>query len=111
MPSSLTPDLISSYYRLIQAHVASELPRTSAALPQPPSDRELARLLFAAGALALSSDGEERSVAFEIATRVVQVLSPVLPSFVQAAQLVLTRLGNFPGRQLLRDRYPDSAVF
>ena len=52
----------------------------------------------------------ERSAAYEIATRGCALYGAGLPGVVQGAELVLSRLGNFPGRDLLVGRYDKSPI-
>ncbi len=47
----------------------------------------------------------ERTLAYEIATRATTLMGSEYPGFVHAAELILARLGNFPGRDLLKHRF------
>jgi hypothetical protein len=71
--------------------------------------RRLALLLNAASQLAMSDGHVERTIAYEIATRGAALMGLQYPGFVRAAELVLARLGNFPGRALLHERFVASA--
>lgn len=46
----------------------------------------------------------ERAIAYEIATRLVELFENRIPGLVSAADVILSRIGNFPGRRLLRRR-------
>jgi len=69
------------------------------------TDSEVSKLLARASMLALSEDAECRTLAYEIATRIVEILGNDNHKALLAADSVLSRLGNFPGRGLLRTRY------
>ena len=61
--------------------------------------------MAAASWLALSDSDEEKIIAYEIATRSSAVYGAEFDALPAASDLVLARLGNFPGRELLRTRY------
>jgi len=55
----------------------------------------------------LSGSQPERAVAYEVATRLVELRDNQDSALISAADIVLSRIGNFPGRSLLRRRYLD----
>ena len=71
------------------------------------SDEELARLLIAASRLALSNDSADKTMAY-VATRIVELDRKTQSGFIDVAEIILARLGNFPGRELLRKRYASN---
>ncbi len=107
MAAGLTGDLNAYYAQLLVDDVRSRLPGT--ALEDAPvpsiSISAMRQLLSESARLALSDDHAERTVAYEIASRVSRLRGNEYPGFVQAAEVILARLGNFPGKDLLRNRF------
>ncbi len=95
------PDLFS---KLLIADLAAHLPGTPLDRPAPIADDEARKLLGRASILSLSDDQSQRAIAYEIATRLVELFGSRIPGLVSAADVILSRIGNFPGRQLLRRR-------
>lgn len=59
-------------------------------------DEDVAYLLSVAGRLALLPEKSDHVVAYEIVTKLVELFSDEAPGIVQAANVILARLGNFP---------------
>lgn len=90
------------YRRLLMADLAVQLPGAAAA-PQPQfGAADARRLLGHASVLSTSSDVSDWAKAYEIVTRLVELSGTELPGLAAAADIVLSRIGNFPGRRLLR---------
>ena len=102
----LSGEIGELYKRLLIADVSAILPGVSSQPLLPLSNTELFRLLATASRLALSNEAVDKTLAYEMATRIVELNRE--NGFVSAAELILARLGNFPGRKLLRDRYSSS---
>lgn len=68
-------------------------------------------LINQASILALSDDPSARTLAYEIATHSLGLKDEASPQLVGAVDFLLARLGNFPGRSLLRHRYPKAGNF
>src|SRR5829696_8940179 len=100
MPEQLLGELSGIYSRLLIADVSEILPGETSESSISLSDRELIRLLQAASRLALSAQAAERTLAYEIASRIVELKRHGSNAFFNAAELIFARLGNFPGRQL-----------
>lgn len=66
---------------------------------------DIARLLNYASQLALSSDDLELQRAYEIVSRLLELFRTGNPFLSSGAEIVFARLGNFPSRQLLRQRH------
>lgn len=105
----LTQSTQQAITRLIIADVQNQLPGTSDNESGRLSTSMLASLMTTASALALSDDDRERSLAYEICTRTLEIVGSSVPGFVTAADLILARLGNFPGRTLLNWRYRSTS--
>jgi len=71
------------------------------------SHKELFQLLAIASALSVSDHPEDRQTAYQIATRSLALSRTRLDMWVGAAELILARLGNFPGRTLLNQRFRE----
>lgn len=69
------------------------------------SDAECNRLIGLASALSISESSDEINISYEIITRLLENHSEDLPKINGAADLIFSRIGNFPGRTLLRSRY------
>jgi len=66
---------------------------------------EVRQLIGLASILSNSNDKEDLKSAYEIITRLIEVSFDDNPELYAAADIILARLGNFPGRTLLRSRY------
>jgi len=71
-------------------------------------DREINSLAGYASMLSLSAEPADTSLSYEIITRLIEYTNGQCSRVVSAADLIFSRLGNFPGRSLLRDRHCDS---
>lgn len=90
--------------KLLVADLADQLPGLPPAdLPQI-TETDARRLLGRASVLSLSQEQPQRAIAYEIATRLVELFENRIPGLVSAADVILSRIGNFPGRSLLRKR-------
>jgi hypothetical protein len=108
MPTQLPDRLAAIVRRLVLEEMRGKLPGVPLGDgAKPLEESELARAMCAASLLALSSEFEDKALAYEIVTRGVMLHTPPLPSVVKAAELVLARLGNFPGRDLLNARFAE----
>lgn len=75
------------------------------------SSAESKRLIGIASILSISDDPDELSLAYEIISRLVECESDDKEKIAQAADIILSRIGNFPGRELLRRRYKSLEDF
>lgn len=66
---------------------------------------ESKRLIGLASILSISDSPDELSLAYEIISRLLESESDNKERVAQAADIILSRIGNFPGRELLRKRY------
>lgn len=48
---------------------------------------------------------DERAWAYDVSTRLAEVFGPSDPGITKATEFILSRLGNFPGRELLRSQF------
>jgi hypothetical protein len=71
------------------------------------TESECNRLIGLASALSISEESDEVNLSYEIITKLLDDYSTTFPKIAGAADLVLSRIGNFPGRELLRSRYTD----
>lgn len=94
--------------KLLVASTLAELSETLQVTPATSPTltlKDLAQLASTANLLALSDLQEEHRLAFEIASRVLQVTPN--PAIAVASETVLARLGNFPGLDLVAKRTAD----
>ncbi|WP_252738320.1 DEAD/DEAH box helicase [Saccharophagus degradans] len=68
-------------------------------------DSEIDKLIGYSSILSLSDNPEEASLSYEIITRLLECTESKISGVVVAAEIILSRIGNFPGRDLLRKRY------
>lgn len=95
-----------AYRQLLLADISRRLPGqpTNDNIPQP-NDNDVRRLLAQASALALSDGPDDQLLAYEVATRLLALTAPGALEPIAGADVVLSRLGNFPGRKLLREGF------
>lgn len=99
------PDWFAPLYRkLLAADLAVQLPGTSPDNTPTITDDEARKLLGRASVLSLSPNQPERAIAYEIATRLIELFENRIPGLVSVSDVILSRIGNFPGRRLLRRR-------
>ena len=110
MAAGLSPELSAAFERLLVRDARRRLPGETTDEVLALDIDEISRLVGAAACLALTTGHAERTVAYEIATRSVALAGKELPGLVRAAELILARLGNFPGRDLLHTRFQHAAV-
>lgn len=72
---------------------------------------EVRRLIGLASLLSISDDSDHLSLAYEIISRLVECDLDEKEKVAQAADIILSRIGNFPGRELLRKRYKSLEEF
>lgn len=75
------------------------------------TSEEIRRLIGVSSILSLSDAPEELALAYEVISRLVECASNDKPKIVQAADIIFSRIGNFPGRTLLRERYEELENF
>ena len=91
------------YLRLIKASVVKLLGVVSDEYII--TNEEIYKLLSYASILSLSDNVLDRSKSYEIVSRVFEVATDFNPKLINAADLILSRIGNFPGRLLMRNRF------
>ena len=67
------------------------------------SEEEVKLLCRIASIKSLSDDSEEQSLAYEIITKLFKNFNAKYPSLYSITYSILSRLGNFPNRELLKD--------
>lgn len=106
------PKFRDLYCKLLRNDIDAQLPGEALNEILTISDGEIRLLVGYASMLSTSSEVLDRAHAYEIATRLIELQGANSSSLVAVADIVLSRIGNFPGRSLLRDRYtttPDVA--
>ena len=69
---------------------------------------ECNRLIGLASTLSISENSDDINLSYEITTRLLDNKSNPALNFGGAADLIFSRIGNFPGRELLRKRYTNN---
>jgi len=72
------------------------------------SDSEIASLLGYSSILSLSDAPDEISLSYNLVTRLLEYTNGKCEKVIAASEVVFSRIGNFPGRTLLRDRHLSS---
>jgi DEAD/DEAH box helicase len=109
MEDYLSPRFTSLYANLLIADAARAVIGREASSSL--SDQDIAYLLGTATRFALkssinsSADAKECHYAYEIAVRAPSFVSKDPRNFACMSELILSRLGNFPARRLLRENY------
>jgi hypothetical protein len=92
------------FRKLLFADLAAQLPGTATVAPESITEEDARRLLGRASVLSLSDEQSHQAIAYEVATRLVELYETSIPGIVSVADIILSRIGNFPGRSLLRKR-------
>lgn len=69
------------------------------------SKEDLFRLLSLASGLAFENNYSSQHIAYDIATKIIRNFQDDEKTFYDAAYVILSRLGNFPGRKFLKNEY------
>lgn len=106
MDSSLLGLFESSRLKLYTASIESQLFGESIdKATQQFSSQEVSQLMGLASMLSNSDCKNDLKSAYEIITRLLEISVEHREELFTAADIILSRLGNFPGRALLRNRY------
>jgi hypothetical protein len=90
--------------KLLKISIAQYL-KLSDGVPYSLNPNEVRSLLGYASILSLSDDADEISKAYEICSRLVETANSDYPFVTPATDIILSRIGNFPGRALLREKF------
>lgn len=104
MAEHLSPEILADCRQLFVLDLQRQLPGVPTEEPIPLSMRQIGRLMTVASRLAFSDAPEDRTLAYDLVTRAVFTSGVEMPRLNPAADFILARLGNFPGRRLLRER-------
>jgi len=91
--------------KLYKLNIESLLPVPDS--PASITEHEIKKLIGVSSALSLSEDPKDLILAYEIVSRLLESSKESASDITPAADIILSRLGNFPGRTLLRNRYSD----
>ncbi|RYG99539.1 MAG: DEAD/DEAH box helicase [Alphaproteobacteria bacterium] len=98
-------EVIEDYRDLVREDVARYIPGTAITFEGISRQVDYSKLLLYASIFALSPSERDQEIAYDIAVRVIELYGHEKPSIAKAAEHILARLGNFPGRNLLRARH------
>lgn len=104
----LTPEFTVPIDKLIKTSVDSLLPFPAFSESHTLQTKEINALLGFTSILSLSDESTDLSLSYEIISKLVEGYSENNEQIIPAADLILSRIGNFPGRTLLRERYIDN---
>lgn len=90
--------------KLLVADLEAQLPGSSSETAPEITAEDARKLLGFASILSLSEEHPARATAYEVVTRLVELFENKVPGLVSVADVILSRIGNFPGRSLLRKR-------
>ncbi|SPP65371.1 DEAD/DEAH box helicase [Nitrospira lenta] len=110
MPIEEQTSFTANFRKLLLADLSLQLPGSplSSSDGYVLTEHEVFALLSHASILAISSAAEDRALAYETTTRLIETLQNSIPAVIACTDIVLSRLGNFPGRKLLRTRYTST---
>lgn len=92
------------FSKLLAADLAAQLPGSANSAPSEISEDDARKLLGYASVLSLSGEQPRSAAAYELTTRLIELYEGRIPGLISAADVILSRIGNFPGRRLLRER-------
>lgn len=97
---------IKNVIEKLQTHSTQlQLPGAPTETEKPIEEYEINQLLGHASILSLSEEADDKVHAYEIITRLLEVRTNDDSKLLNSAEIIMSRLGNFPGRQLLRERF------
>lgn len=100
----LTSELLE---KLETSSTISQLPGAETSQHPALTNREINTLTGYASILSLSEKSEEKILCYEITTRLIELCQGKNPTVTHSADIIMSRLGNFPARSLLRKRYGE----
>ena len=98
-------DFNKEYENLVLNDMEEQLPGVAVRQCDFLSETDIRSLVGYASLLSVSNDPSELSLAYEIITRLIEIKKSTDAGVLIASDLLLSRIGNFPGRSLLRERY------
>ncbi len=98
-------EFISAYEKLVLNDMDEQLPGVAVKKIESLCDSDIRNLIGYASLLSLSSEYADQSLSYEIVTRLIEIKKESDNTLLMASDMLLSRLGNFPGRKLLRERY------
>jgi superfamily II DNA/RNA helicase len=93
-----------SFEKLLKANISQYLNFSQKDTPNL-SESELKFLIGAASIFSLSNEDEEISLSYEICSRMIELFGDDNNLIIQSSDVILSRIGNFPGRTLLRSKF------
>jgi superfamily II DNA/RNA helicase len=103
------PKFHDLYCKLLRNDINEQLPGKALVETESILNDEIRLLVGYASMLSTSSEVLDRAHAYEIVTRLIEVEGTNSSRLVAVADIILSRIGNFPGRSLLRDRYSTTS--
>lgn len=98
------------FVKLLKADLEAQLPGPIPSEPTVVTGDDERRLVGHASMLAMSPISDDHATAYEIGTRLIELRGESNRPLVGVVDVLLSRLGNFPGRHLLRKRYAGSTA-
>lgn len=95
----------AAYERLVLNDMEEQLPGVAVNDIESISDNDVRNLVGYSSLLSVSNEFSDQSLSYEIVTRLIEIKKFSDNHLLIASDMLLSRLGNFPGRKLLRERY------
>ena len=95
----------SAYEKLVLNDMEEQLPGKAMKKIEPISDNDVRNLIGYSSLLSVSSEYTDQSLSYEIVSRLIEIKKTSDNALLMASDMLFSRLGNFPGRKLLRERY------
>lgn len=94
------------YYRLIRLSIAQYLALDDNAPNL--SKAEISKLIMLASALSLEESNADIALSYDVCSRLIEIYGATYEHVALATDVILSRIGNFPGRELLRSKFESS---
>jgi hypothetical protein len=99
----LNANLEKAHLQLIRITISRFLPFDEGSLPI--SKDDVSKLVMAASILSLSDFGSDVAKSYDICSRLLEEYGKEYPDLIASTDLIFSRIGNFPGRTLLRSKF------
>lgn len=97
--------------RLEKESILRQLPRSFSSPVNPPLiDTDISKLMSYASIMSLSENTSDFSLAYEIVSRIIEYTEGKSKGVIAGSEVILSRIGNFPGRKLLQNRYNQNGM-
>jgi hypothetical protein len=101
----LKEDITSLFQKLEICSLQKQLPGEAVDTIDELEDDEIRKLITWSSIFSVSDETDDQILSFDILTRLLEIGDFESAGIFHSAEVILARLGNFPGQKLLRERY------